>query len=157
MRWYADARVLAASLAAGTPYTVAQTAGVIACLSPNVKWAQNVRAATVLVSAHLAGASCESVRVGLRASVERAWRVLDGDLEAIAGPKVRPFWLAMLGDTEAVVLDVWAFRAAARRDYASGALRADVERAYREGAQRVGVSPREFQATVWVAVRGSAS
>lgn len=103
---------------------------------------------------------------------DQAWRIANGEapLSVLRGPKVRAFYANITGDADAVTVDVWAVRAA-RGDQACvpdgrGRLRyaddgtvsareyreyADV---YRRAARRLGVTPRECQAAVWVAVRG---
>ena len=155
--WYSDAALTADALACGTPYTREQTAGVLAVLSPRVSWKVNKRLAYKVVAAHLDGVPVSELTGGLRSGLERAYRVLDGDLDAISGPKVTAFWRAILGDKDALTLDVWAFRAAIGRDYVgAGPVRRDVVESYRNGARIAGESVRDFQAIVWVAVRGSA-
>jgi len=157
LEWYHEAALVAATLANDGKYSLEQTAGVVAVLSPRVHWRTNKRLAHYVVACHADGVPVTDVKGCIRGNIARAYRVLDGDLSAISGPKVTAFWRGILGDETVVTLDVWAYRAAIGRDYVGpGPLRRSVESSYRNAARRAGVNPRDFQAIVWVAVRGSA-
>ncbi len=63
-----------------------------------------------------------------------------------------------MGDTNALVLDRWAARAAGvdnGRGDVSGPTRRVLDAAYREGAALCGETVRAFQAIVWIIVRES--
>jgi hypothetical protein len=89
--------------------------------------------------------------------VRKAQRVAGGELSAITGPKVSRFYRNMLGDGDAVTVDVWACRIAyddPRRDIAPNEAQVAVlERAYRLAASWCGLRPRELQASTWIAYR----
>lgn len=168
LTWYDDARAFAGTLAKGTGYSVAQVAGVIAVLSPQVDWNGNMRGAVNACAHHMAGQRPERIDEysGYRANVAKAWRVLDGDLDAVRGPKVEAFAAAIRGDMSHVVVDAWAIRAArdARRALALYASEDEqdgivekraIAEAYRRAAALRGITPSAMQAVVWVAVRGS--
>lgn len=148
----------------------AQVAGVIAALSPRCQWSTNVAWASAVMLAARRGGACPAVHT--KTMRRQAWRIARGEapLSVLHGPKVRAFWANIVGDTDAVTVDVWAVRAArgdrptvadgrGRMRYADNgrvsareyAAYADV---YRRAARRLGVTPREVQAAVWVAVRG---
>lgn len=67
--------------------------------------------------------------------------------EPLSGPKVEPFRRALLGDSDAVVVDRWMFRAFDTKD------RDEVEQGIRTLAADYGVTPAEFQAGVWCGVK----
>ena len=80
--------------------------------------------------------------------------------------KVYWFYRAITGDQDAVVLDRWAFRAAVGIPDATEADIKALERvgvydmtagAYRKVAPLFGMTPREFQAAIWVHVRGEST
>lgn len=144
-------------------------AGVLAALSPRCQWSTNVAWAAALVGAAWSGG--EVPRVHTKTMRRQAWRIALGEhpLAVLRGPKVRAFWANITGDVDAVTVDVWAVRAArgavpsvgargrlvwdddgavSAREYAAYA---DV---YRRAARRLGVTPRECQAAVWVHIRG---
>lgn len=158
MAWYGNAYNVARNLAAGSPYAVRQCAAVIAVLSPRMKWGQNVQAARDVIEAHARGVSVESVKCpAFGRNVRAAYRILDGG-QFVGGPKTGAFYRAILGDPDAVTIDIWAWRAATGEDMPQSVRvseRAAVDAAYRRAAYRLGVTPRDLQAIVWTAVRGS--
>ena len=163
LAWYESAHAIAACWADGTPYTVRQVIGVIAALSPRLHWARNLKVAAIVLKAHAQGRSVAEARVATGCFLQRivaAYRILDGIDEYPAGIKVQTFARAIEGDETNVVLDVWAFRAAISTKH-DGAYTADEWRvtrdAFLKAAELAHVTPRQFQAVVWVAVRGRAS
>lgn len=156
--WYGNAYQVARTLAAGTQYTTRQCAAVIAVLSPRVSWANNVIAARSVVEAHAAGVNVESVTcAAFGRNVREAYRILDGQ-QFVGGPKTGQFYRAIMGDAQAVTLDIWAWRGATGQDMPASvtvAARAAVDTAYRQAARRLNVSPRDMQSIVWCAVRGT--
>lgn len=156
-RWYDEAGDLATSLAhlAGSRE---HAAAVISALSPRTPWSRNVFAATAL----LTGSADEARDYGaMSANVDRAERVLKSDspLDVLTGPKTNAFARNILGDDEAVTVDVWACRVADLDETALGRVGAydAVAHAYRLAARRRGVSPATMQATTWIVARNGRS
>ncbi len=156
-RWYSTARLTAAALAAGTKIGVGHAAGVIAALSPRVRWSTNVEAASTLISA--AGRTVVAPSVaGYSRNRDKAWAIANGGSpwEILGGPKVRSFFANIMGDDNAVTIDVWAARAAegvSNKRAPSGRRYTDLADAYRMAASARDVSPMVMQATVWVYIR----
>lgn len=162
-RWYREdsETVLGALVAAGAP-TREAAAAVIAHLSPRTTWARNVAGALALVSEGEAAALALGC---MSASVTRAVAALsapgaDAALATLKGPKTSRFARNLLGDSEAVTVDVWAARiamGACVEDPEKVLARTGVydacEAAYREAAHRTGVDPTTMQATTWVVAR----
>lgn len=154
VRWYGDAELTATELARAGRTTVETAAAVIAHLSPRTPWSRNVNGAWSLVTTGEAP-GCLSANVG------RARRALHSDapLETLNGPKTRAFASNILGDREAVTVDVWALRVAlGDRPDADKLLRRTgtyeaVSHAYRLAARRLGVDPVTVQATTWIVAR----
>lgn len=152
--WYAEGQKLIDELAAEHGLSRETVAAVIAHLSPRTPWRRNVDGARALLATG-AAPGC------LGANVERARAaMLSADpLATLNGPKTYRFALNLLGDREAVTVDVWAVRVAlGERDDA--ALILDrvgmydaIEHAYRVAARRMGVDPSVMQATTWVVAR----
>jgi hypothetical protein len=159
LRWYDEAGATARALAAGTDgrVSVQQAAGVIAALSPRMPWARNVHLAALVVDAFTAGA--EMPGGAMRARLAECAAILRGEKAGPSGRKVSNFARAILGDTDAVTVDVWAMRAAgiADRESLTAGQYARVSAAYTAAAEMLGVTPRDLQAAVWVAVRGGAA
>lgn len=150
--WYRLARTYARGVARARGVTLATAAGVLAAISPRMRWDANLRLADDI----LAGKQVTGV---FGANLVKAHRIMAGEkpLSVLGGDKVRAFYRAIMGDESSVVIDVWMLRAAGwdkrtltPREYAR------VAAALTEAAEAVGVSPADFQAIVWTQVRGSA-
>jgi len=152
--WYPDAYGVCVSIAAGTAYDVETVAAVLAQLSPRTPWARNVAGA-----AHMVATGGGQLPGILTANHARALASMHKGT-APNGPKVRAFLANILGDHEAVTIDVWAARTALGATVApaetilgrSGVYEA-LAHAYRVAAARRGVSPATMQAVTWVVAR----
>lgn len=159
-RWYDEAGDLASSLAhlAGSRE---HAAAVISHLSPRTAWSRNVFAATAL----LTGGTREAREYGAMSSnIERAEASL-GFVDPVESfgrdaLKTRSFYLNIVGDREAVTVDVWALRVAGIEDDRTvkrvGAYDA-MAHAYRLAAGRRGVDPATMQAVTWIVARNGRS
>jgi hypothetical protein len=149
MTWYEDAReaIDAIRLRVAPEVTLDVAVGMAAALSVNQSWKGNL----TLLARHLAGA-----HVGLRVAERNCTRARQG--KPLLGPKVEAFRRAILGDTEAVVIDRWTCRALGVKPpkaWPQGRYEALCE-GIRKRARRVGMAPRDYQAALWVAERGAA-
>lgn len=147
--WYRESRRTARALARKHGVTLATAAGVIAALSPRIRWGTNVLGADMILGGSDSGP-------GFNTNVEKACRIRDGEkpLSVLGGPKVRAFYRAIMGDKDAAVIDVWMWRAIG---VAPGSVPYHkAEEALRSAANRCGVSVSDFQAIVWTQVRGGA-
>lgn len=154
--WYDSAREIAEALAAGTPYTVKQTAYVIAALSPNVAWDENITSATLAVEGHKAGTRWELWRgAGYDTNKRKASDILDGNTDALRGPKVTNFANGILGDTEACTIDLWMLRSIGVDETLNVTPKRwqAINAAIREAAAKCGYNTCTFQAIVWSKVR----
>jgi hypothetical protein len=147
--WYRNARREARALAKAHNVTVRRAAGVLAALSPNVKWADNVVGARSIFEGYgkLAGYSSNAAKARRIAAGEAPSAVL-------RGPKVTRFYRAILGDQDVAVVDMWMFRAMGLEP--GGCTYAEGERAIMAAAAHVGEPTAVFQAIVWTKVRGGA-
>jgi len=159
LRWYGDAHAIARELSreSGRRLTIRQCAGVIAALSPRCQWGANVAGARAMVRAATAGES-EPVVAGTRDNRAKGWAIANGaDPDAVlGGPKVRAFWANIIGDVEAVTVDVWAARACEGRENPTaptGRRYRLCAETYRRAAGRFGLTPRDAQAAVWTIYR----
>lgn len=156
--WYPTAYGLMADLAAETGHTVEQAVAVLAITSPGVYLKTNIRWTEEILRGEIATAG-RFPNVN-RPKIERVLADAEYAAEYVRGPKVGPFFRAILGDRDALVLDRWAIHAAtgwADREDAHRKLtvktREAIEDAYRAAAKSVRMSVRDFQATVWIRVR----
>lgn len=88
-RWYASARHIAETLVCFSDLTVSHGAGIIAALSPQSNWAENVRQATELCLGNTISNTAD--RLGKAAEILSG---ADPD-QILNGPKERAFWLSI--------------------------------------------------------------
>lgn len=147
--WYRESRRTARALARKHGCTVATAAGVIAALSPRIRWSTNVLGADHILAGGNTGP-------GFNSNVEKACRIRDGErpLSVLGGPKVTAFYRAIMGDRDACVIDVWMWRAMGLKPGEWPYEKA--ERVIRKAAAQAGLPVADFQALVWTQVRGGA-
>lgn len=156
--WYAEAGSIADALAHKAT-SREHAATVLAHLSPRTTWSRNVAGAVSLLTDGTT-AGC------MAANVTRARKSLGtaDPLSTLNGPKTRRFALNILGDRDAVTVDVWAARVALgkstddpERVLGRKGVYDAIEHAYRLAAARRGVDPTTMQATAWVVARNGRS
>lgn len=156
--WYPAASAIVDSLAAWADIDRPSMAAIVAALSPRNPWAWNVQDAAAVAYAATHGLPCPTVTT-FGANRSRAWAIATGASDwSGSALKVRSFVANILGDPDAVTVDVWAIRVATagRRSAVRGA--ADYQRvaeAYRDAAEFVGETPRDVQAIVWIAAQAA--
>lgn len=152
-RWYPDALAKCEAIGAGL-VPVPVVARVMSILSPRVRWDWCVRWTQQIVGAHLASEVLPAVSTVRNRT--RAWSELNG-VPALSGPKVSAFTRAILGDTDAVVIDSWTLRSVGLSPKAKVTPHRQrwISAAYIEAAEIVEETPRDLQAIVWCAIRGS--
>ena len=149
--WYDEARELAFHLGRNSGYGIEHAAAVISHLSPRTTWTRNVTGAISLLTYSeqadgIIGANFERARASLN---------FERPEESFGGPKTLRFYLNIIGDTEAVTVDVWAARVAGVEETLLprvGVYDA-LELAYQRAARRRGVEPTTMQATTWIVAR----
>lgn len=154
--WYMSAQELVEYLAASSKYTVPQVAAAMAHLSPRLRWKQNVDSITMLV---LTGKLPAYIMAG---PGRRARKALEAaNPEATFGKralKTLNFSRNVSGCEQSVTVDVWAAKVAgiSEKQLKLVGVYDAVAHAYRLAAKRVGLTPAQLQAVVWVVIRGSA-
>lgn len=162
--WYPLASRTARRLSYRYGTTYHRAAGVIAATSPRQTWAGNI----TLAERTLAEGNPQGLPASRRwvASIFAGRRPTSVFPHKATSQKVYWFYRAITGDQNAVVLDRWAFRAAIGLHSATEADIKSLERvgiydmtaeAYRKVAPMFNLSPREFQAAIWVHVRGEST
>lgn len=147
-QWYRASKRVARRLARKHGVPLRTAAGVLAALSPRVRWSTNVAAADKL----LGGAPNEEV-AGYNTNVEKARRIAKGEEpdDVLGGDKVRAFYSAIMGDDDAAVVDVWMWRAIGCAP--GGMSYNDAAAALRDAAAQAGLGVADFQAVVWTHMR----
>lgn len=152
--WYAVASAHVDTMSESSGVTREHAAAVIAHLSPRTTWARNIAGAYALVETRTAP-GCMS------ANVQRAICALDSDapLATIHGPKTRSFAKNILGDEQAVTVDMWATLIALgahddnEKALGHAGMYDAIAHCYRLAAKRAGVTPAVMQATTWIVAR----
>lgn len=175
MRWYEGAANEARRISYLTHCKVSwiAVAGVIAALSPNVRWEQNLKAAEKLVVAFYNGGIDEARAtkvVAYNSSKERALRILSGDFTTwdsiLTGPKIREFFYCITdycklpnGNWEVCIdghaYNVWAKKRVPMTSVPNlrGRIRDEIKAAYIKAAATLGLAPKQVQAICWVVWR----
>lgn len=139
-------------------------AGVLAALSPRTDWKHNKlyaeRVCRAALDYHEYPPSCSTY-----SRLDKAWRItqlenptINDILGILRGPKTCRFFRNIVGDSQAVTIDVWTKRVAtAGKDDSAPTPGHDydsLEQAYQIAAKRLGITPCELQAALWCHVRG---
>ncbi len=163
VNWYTEANDYASFLAHRYNLSIEQTAGVLAVLSPNNKWERNKQDANLVIRLYLTGERdvWQYKACTYKNNVIKAWEIIDGNLDIISGDKVTCFYKNILEPhaEKEITVDMWAYRAWVYD--ASAQMPGITEKEYqliadhyREGAGVVGLAGHQFQAVVWLTVRG---
>lgn len=160
-RWYDRARAECGRMSRLYSMPLGRTAAAMAITSPDAKLVQNVRWTERVLAdkakrrgVKSAGRYPADQRPKLEGALDRR---KPNPAQYVSGPKVSAFYHAIMGDADILVIDRWAaFAAGFPRDRAPRARERDIiGTAYRQAAERVGESVRDFQAIVWIVVRES--
>jgi hypothetical protein len=136
--------------------TLEQAVAALSHLSPRAKWEQNLRALRALLDGRTPppGTFSRSWDMALAASLS------DDPLSTFSNRalKTRDFARAILGDRQAVAIDIWAGRIAGVQESAirRRPVYNAVADAYRRAAAIEHLAPREMQAITWCHIRGQA-
>lgn len=165
--WYDEAREYSRTLAAGSPFTEWQAAGVIAALSPQQGWAINKRNASTCIGVYV-GTYGSVPQLHTQAQMGKVLAILDdedGTYQNVArhlkGPKESAFYRNICGDHTLPTVDRWAFLTATgtalveeHGGISKGAYK-PLSAAWQEAAQTLGIPSAILQAICWIVERGT--
>lgn len=154
--WYKIAHRTAAQLAVKYKVSLQKASAVLAVLSPQEEWLNNVQLADRALAKDWANVNT------LVPSREKAYSiVMNNDMSAIRGPKVYPFFLSIynpeqfqdliVADTHAAA--IWMGVRQGTVDSISDAARAKMNEDYAKAGKKYGLTAREAQAVSWVVWR----
>lgn len=155
--WYPHAWNICRALAANTNTTPKRVAAVMAVTSPRARWMKNL-AATIGIAQDAANGDFQPSYGVIRRNETKAIRIMTSRYYSnmITGPKVSAFYDAICGDKESVTVDTIMSKAAGYSENVTPSIREEVTQACWMLADVLGIAPRDAQAAVWVAYRGSA-
>jgi hypothetical protein len=141
-------------------------AGVLAAMSPRTDWKHNKLYAERVCQHALSGSEYPPP-CGTYDRLNKAWTIAHLENPTVAqilailnGPKTQRFFLNISGNHKAVTIDIWSKRVAtAGKDDSAPKAGHDydtLEQAFQIVAGRIGMSPRDLQAALWIHVRGTA-
>lgn len=153
--WYPAANEIAHLVGAVGGYTVAQGAGIIAALSPQCSWDENVVRALAFARGDKVGAFDDAL------SKAKAIATGHDPATVLGGRKVRSFYSNILLNENAVTVDRHAVAVVYGRPLSDREIKilekigayTYIAAAYRAAARTLGLSPATLQAIVWLAWR----
>lgn len=158
--WYPFAWDICPNAAKQYNVTPERVAAIMAVTSPRARWSKNVNATYFVLD------DCNKPTYKRRASygilganVAKAMLVANDRYYSrhVTGPKVTNFYLNILGHTDPITVDSIMSKAAGYGSDVNAKIRSEVERGVRTVADVLGMSPRDTQAAIWIAYRGSAA
>lgn len=163
--WYSDAREVVRGLAQQHGIYMSTVAAVFSALSPQTRWHTNVAGAVRILNAFRNGEYEAPSNVTLYyRNAQKAWRILDGSLRAFDAfaphSKTEAFWHNLIGNENVVTIDTWMVRGMEGKAFnRKRTIHPNMYRDYSEvvvaASHAVGETPAQFQAIVWIALRGS--
>jgi len=161
--WYPRARSLVFELSMAFGTTEKIVAGVLAALSQRTRWSTNIDRATAVLDG-------DRNPGGLPSAGSKALAIMDGadpmDVLGDQAHKVKAFYQALLGDDDAAVIDTWILDAldffkvskntGLRYQSYTPLQYEKLANVLRSEAKRLGLAVTEYQAAVWIQIRGAA-
>ena len=154
-RWYKSAADIARIVAAGHDIDQSAGAGIIAALSPQSSWDENITRALAHADGDMVGAFGDALR--------KADAIAAGGRPAdvLGGRKVRSFWRNIDGRDQYVTVDRHAVAIVYGRALSDREIKVleklgaytIIAAAYRAAARRHGIAPSTLQAITWLAWR----
>ena len=166
--WYSDAKSTMQTIADECKLPLHIVTGVCAALSPTNKWSQNVRDTRALCMAFISGGYQEDVKCCTYNTMkDKAWNIMqtmphnnDDTAFILRGPKITDFFYGIMGDKSRCVIDghAWCIANNDRRTMQEvpnigKGLRAQLQAAYYDAGESVGMPAYVMQAATWVAWR----
>ncbi len=151
--WYRQCEGALRTLCARKGWGVIHAAAILGITSPRVQVPRNAKytmaymdAYDGTVKSHL---NVAGLMRGIRAALEHYERTGE-----IRGPKTEPFARAVLGDGDAIVLDVWMAKAlnVPQAKLRNKGIRLKAMTRVRTVAKSLGWEPAEVQAAIWTAI-----
>jgi hypothetical protein len=163
--WYDEQREFVRQTACDHGFSANTVAAIVATLSPQTRWAQNVAGTIRIINAFVNGDEVPPRNTTLfYRQALKAWKILQGEnpSDLLTSRKIGNFWQNLAGNEQAITVDIWMLRAAGISPKVANAGVKDwiydaVSDAIREAASVVAEVPSQFQAIIWIVERGKGS
>jgi len=136
-----------------------RVAAVLAVTSPRARWGKNLEATySIVADAFVADYMRKSSYGILGANARKGTQIMSDRYysKLVTGEKVSAFYLNILGHKQPVTVDSLMSKAAGYGSDVSPKIRGEVTEACENLALVFDTTPRDMQAAVWIAYRGSA-
>jgi len=165
MTWYTTAHAIAVDLSVRHGVTLQAACGVLAALSPGRDWNANITDADTFLADYVRGMRGNKLpRVGSygRRNIQKSAQIASGSspLDILGGSKVRSFYANILNpqSAETVTIDRHAKCCAhgiktTENSVVKPSEYEHLAKHFRKCADKCGVLPNQFQATVWIVWR----
>lgn len=127
-------------------------AGLIAATSPQRAVKENLYMARKILEAHFLGGDWTAVRGILPAHYQNIKRVLAG--EPMRGGKVCAFYENLTGNLDVATIDGWMLKYFRFTGWITPRRYEKFQKRVKRNARRYGLKPAEYQAIIWVKIRG---
>jgi len=156
--WYPNAYKFCKFAAKHHDVTPQRVAAMLAVTSPRARWSNNTLAVAMLLEDMHKPAYKHQKYYGILGANARKGMLVANDRyysRHVTGPKVSTFYLNILGWQEPVTVDSIMSKAAGYGSDVNNRIRTEVTDAVNTLGQVIGLSPRDTQAAVWIAYRGT--
>lgn len=164
LNWYNDANEFCTKIAEKYSLPLDRVCGVVSALSPGTNWEQNKKDAVNLIEAFLGLSDRKFKFTTYGQNVIKAQRILEETtrnpetfFNLKTGAKTYNFYFNILNPQDAnyVTIDRHAYRIATGKEYKAITPKqyAEIAEHYKRAAKKLGVSPAQLQAALWVDYR----
>lgn len=157
LSWYKTANEICQEIGKFYHEPVEHVAGIMAALSPRVKWKVNIRFTGYFF--HIVKNGKERINLGFSKNSLRAYNMYDTKSFVPTTIKTYDFYKSILGDSDSAVVDIWAMRVALNQPKFQKTFKPDhykiVQRAYIDAAKHTDLLPSELQAITWTVIRNN--
>lgn len=157
--WYPKAWAECVDISKAHGISAQRAAAVLAVTSPRARWSQNVKATHAIVEDSFRPVYKRRANYGiLGASSAKGLAVMSEHYYSrlVTGAKVSAFYANIVGRTDLVTVDSLMSKAAGYGSDVSPKIRGEVTEACENLALVFDTNPRDMQAAIWIAYRGSA-
>jgi hypothetical protein len=157
--WYPNAWQHCLDISKDYPVTPQRVAAIMAVTSPRARWNKNIEATYNIVADSFVPDHRRRASYGILNANALKGMIVANDRyysRHVTGPKVSNFYLNIVGHTDPITTDSLMSKAAGYGSDVSTRIRSEVEQGVRTLADVFSLSPRDMQASIWVAYRGSA-